>query len=287
MSDFTTHYITAKRAIDRLKLGKQEARGMLFGVQGPDFLFYASVLKTTDDVRFGHEFHGYVPKFFFENCVEMLKNRNVENYELKRGYVMGMMLHYLGDKTIHPYIGWREEFRNESGDKYIHMQNESEIDLLMYKREYGKDVLTLNVGKEMKYDKSLEEVIFDTWNCQEVHSLSRKVIKKGFRTLVLSGKVFAKNQLKWLLALAEGKNSKGVFTCHYKDDVNEPVLNMEKEEWSFAGVTSNMSVPEIVDRTMELFYEEVEKIDGAIEKGGEYEFNHEENFNGVDIDICS
>lgn len=253
---------------------------MLFGVEGPDYLFYAAIFKQTAESAFGHTFHRFVPKYFFEKCFEDLKNTADENYEIKKGYILGILLHYFGDTTIHPYINWLEEFQNGENFKYIHMQNESEIDLLLYKMEYGKEISTFDPTKEMKYDKNFQRVVYEVWQNQDMQEISVNAIKKGCKLLALSGKVFNKNMFKWIFKIAEPKSAKGYFMCHFKDDVNEKVMNLEKADWTHEGETFNMSIPEIIDATMEKFYAEVEKINACIASGEKYEFTHTTDFNG-------
>lgn len=280
MSDFTTHYITAKRAEKALALSKEEMKGMLFGVEGPDYLFYASIFAKSDETAFGYAFHKFVPKEFFEKCFQDLKDKNHPNYLLKRGYILGILLHYFGDMTIHPYINWLEENKNSENFKFIHMQNEAEIDLLLYEREYGKSINGFDPSKEIKYGKDLEQVIFEVWQNQDVQPISKKVIKKGCKRLVLSGKIFNQNKFKWLLKLAEPKSVEGFFMCHYKDDVNPAVMNDERNDWTWEGETRNMSISDIVDATMEKFYAEVAKIEDCIANGEEYTFDYKVNFDG-------
>ncbi len=280
MSDFTTHYITAKRAEKALGLNEKEMQGMLFGVEGPDYLFYASIFTRSEETNFGYKFHNFTPKNFFEKCVEDLHDTSNPNYSLKRGYILGQLLHYFGDTTIHPYVSYLEEHKNAENFKYIHMQNESEIDLLLYKHEYGKSINDFNPCKEFRFDKNLQEVIFEVWGNQDVQQISKKVIKTGSKRLALSGKIFNMNKFKWLLKLAEPKSAKGFFMCHYKDDINESVMNFERNEWHFEGRKSNMSIPDIIDATMEKFYAEMKKINACLESGEKYIFDHNQDYGG-------
>lgn len=284
MSDFTTHYITAQRAKTALLLSQEEMQGMLFGVEGPDYLFYASIFAKSAETTFGYSFHKFVPKYFFEKCVQDLKETSNANYKIKRGYILGMLLHYFGDMTIHPYINWLEEHKNSENFRFIHMQNEAEIDLLLYEMEYGKSINNFNPSKEMKFDKNLQQVIFEVWQNQDMQVISKEVIKKGCKRLVLSGNIFNQNRFKWLLKLAEPKSVKGFFMCHYKDDINPAVMNMEKNPWTCEGETFNMSIPDIVDATLEKFLAEVEKIEDFLKNGGSYSFDHTVNFDGRTVE---
>ncbi|MFI3164034.1 MAG: zinc dependent phospholipase C family protein [Bacillota bacterium] len=280
MSDFTTHYITAKRAEKEMDLSPEEMRGMLFGVEGPDYLFYASIFTRSEETNFGYQFHNYTPKKFFEKCFCDLKDVKNPNYLQKRGYILGQLLHYFGDTTIHPYISYLEDNKNATGFKYIHMQNESEIDLLLYEYEFGTSINDFNPLKEFKFDKNLQQAIFEVWQNQDVQPISKKVIKTGSKRLALSGKIFNMNKFKWLLKLVEPKSAEGFFMCHYKDDRNEAVMNFERAEWDFEGRVSNMSIPDIIDTTMEKFYAEMEKINACLASGEEYIFQHNQDYGG-------
>lgn len=280
MSDFTTHYITAKRAERVMDLSPEEMRGMLFGVEGPDYLFYASIFTRSEETNFGYKFHNYTPKKFFEKCFCDLKDVKNPNYLQKRGYILGQLLHYFGDTTIHPYISYLEDNKNATGFKYIHMQNEAEIDLLLYEHEFGTSINDFNPLKEFKFDKNLQQAIFEVWQNQDVQPISKKVIKTGSKRLALSGKIFNMNKFKWLLKLVEPKSVEGFFMCHYKDDRNEAVMNFERAEWDFEGRVSNMSIPDIIDTTMEKFYAEMEKINACLASGEEYIFQHNQDYGG-------
>ncbi len=280
MSDFTTHYITAKRAEKALDLSPEEMQGMLFGVEGPDYLFYASIFTRSEETNFGYKFHNFTPKKFFEKCFCDLKDTKNPNYLQKRGYILGQLLHYFGDTTIHPYISYLEDNKNETGFKYIHMQNEAEIDLLLYEYEYGTSINAFNPCREFKFDKNLNQAIYEVWQNQDVQPISKKVIKTGCKRLALSGKIFNMNKFKWLLKLAEPKSAEGFFMCHYKDDINPAVMNNEMAEWEFEGRKSNMSIPDIIDATMEKFYAEMEKINACLQSGETYVFEHDQDYGG-------
>lgn len=278
MSDFATHYITARRFAKKNGIVGEERRGLLFGVQGPDFLFYLSGEQN----KFGSAFHKIVPKEFFQKAVAglLLEDKNSVAYQLKRGYLLGLLLHYVGDSCIHPYIGWLEENCNEHNFRFIHMQNECELDFMLYFLEYGKPTSSFAPTKEAKLDSVLTKVALEIWDCQDMC----KVTKSGFvhgtkRLWKLAGYFFA-GKFKRLMKFVEPKSVEGFLMCHYKEKANPKILNDDHSVWQNEGEDVNLSVFDILDQTLEIMQEEYAKILEAENGGASYEFTLVRSFDG-------
>lgn len=101
------------------------------GLQGPDLFFFYKPYSGNSVIEYGHRLHSQVARGFFENAVEVVRQKGLDSPEY--GYISGVICHYILDSKCHPHINRWEE---ETG--VIHMEIEEEFEKYML-RKNGRD----------------------------------------------------------------------------------------------------------------------------------------------------
>lgn len=151
MPDFLCHTLFARQARDRMgplgeRTGQQEPL-FLFGAQGPDPFFYASVLRPArgrDWHGLGGQLHREQTDRFLEEGLQFLVDTGGRENPAFLAYYLGLVCHYVLDSQCHPYIyafsgyrfnGERPSFRMS----YNHLALEALLDVLVWSRATGGD----------------------------------------------------------------------------------------------------------------------------------------------------
>lgn len=115
-----THHLFAQKALP------QAAQVMPFldihsdliavGTQGPDLFFFYGIVPWRKRVNaklahaIGSELHGMNPIDLFPPLWKRLHKQPKDQQEVIASYLFGTMLHYLLDRTVHPYVFYRTGF---------------------------------------------------------------------------------------------------------------------------------------------------------------------------------
>lgn len=165
MPDAITHYLHGQRVLERLK--EKRAPGdldaFLWGLQGPDFLYYHGYLPgEKENLRdWGRRLHS-------ENAAETIKVLQ-ESWQSKSGdplltsYLHGFLCHYSLDRIAHPYVKFcacellvREP---DQGESVLHVQVEASLDVIMLRYELAQLPSDFNLKKCVPKSPSVQAML--------------------------------------------------------------------------------------------------------------------------------
>ena len=152
MPDFAAHYIFGCQVLEALPrparaLAEQDPAAWKWGLQGPDPLFFRGLLIHKSPLPgWGGVMHRERTAQLFAAGLEYVyAHRTRPEYPTLRSYFLGFLCHYLLDKTVHPYVFWRESvLRAQLPPEYwpvFHFQIETELDNQLYPMYFGGHVL--------------------------------------------------------------------------------------------------------------------------------------------------
>lgn len=268
MPDFTTHYITAKKFLDGKGFSKNFCEGFYFGVQGPDLFFYHTPIKSgSGGYLVGGKLHKKTQKEIFAKNADRIFERN-DHY---RGYYFGVLLHYFGDANVHPYVGFLER---ETKNALSHAEIEKQIDIELYKKEFGESVNTFKVDDYYKISSELAREIVAFWGERaEILNLTERYVKKCMRNIVNFNAMFTKCNPALLKFLQKIEGESKTFSGHFKFGEYDKILDLEKRAWESPDGERTLSVPEMAENAVKEFEAEYKKI-----KDGDFSFSDERTF---------
>ena len=139
-----THYYHALRVLELWKQDSVNHNALLWGAQGPDFLFYHRVLPWQK----GESLSVYGERLHQEEVVQTLSilRGYAESHpsEIVKSYIAGFLCHYAADRTCHPFVRAhaREllQVQPEQDEQIAHHELESALDVILLRYEAGADV---------------------------------------------------------------------------------------------------------------------------------------------------
>ncbi|MEG2002913.1 MAG: zinc dependent phospholipase C family protein [Clostridia bacterium] len=273
MSDFTTHFVSAHRFLEKGEFSDNFKTAFYYGVQGPDLFFYYKPIKNRDGVRFGGSLHDRSPKMLFEKDILELDGKS----DFYRGYYFGVMLHFFGDEMMHQYIGYLLRFDKT---KHAHEKYERDIDFYAYQDEFKDIVKNFKVREFYKYSDDLAKQIYDFWHERDGREfIKEKTVKVAMKTIVRMAQWFSTSNkfVVWLLSKLDRKE--GVTLAHFKFTKNYDVMNADHNQWKSPEGVVDYSVYEIIDIAILNFSKEFKKINKAIANSDTtYKFTNEHTF---------
>ena len=174
MPDVLTHTLCGKKALKRIKNKKIRdevyKRQKLFniGCQGPDIFIYYRSWPWTDKGKlkeFGHVMHETKTGQFFLEGIKFLKQceKGSKEYYDMLTYLLGFICHFNMDKVAHPYIfyfgGIDDGTKEKKKYSNYHKRLEIALDVLILKRDKGKDAYKYPVYKLLKRKTEMPNVI--------------------------------------------------------------------------------------------------------------------------------
>lgn len=147
MPAFSTHYIFSDEMMDtirqRAKGVKVDERAVIYGTQGPDFLFFHRLLPNMPGKSLmgtGSAIHRSDPAKLFAAMAEYLINGKNYDRDCVISYFCGFICHYALDRSVHPFVYWAmEDIKKREHITYhpfvLHNRIEFNIDMLLLKEK--------------------------------------------------------------------------------------------------------------------------------------------------------
>jgi hypothetical protein len=267
MADVITHYITARRFLDaHAELSREFARGLCFGSQGPDLFFFGATKRS---YVFSCAIHDGDPAALFANLAEDLRDRD----DLYRGYALGVLLHYFGDRGLHPYVGWH---CREHPVPYEHVFFETAIDMCVYERAYQKPIASFDYDAAFRRDRKLFHAIYTFWSRRLGGRLSLVYVWGCLRSMGKLTKIFLRAKpVSVRVARLYGRLSGNTAAAlsHFKLNPDESAMNDAHREWHSPAGSSRESVEDILRGVVDAFTREYDAL-----AAGAYRFSYRESF---------
>lgn len=165
-----THKLFAEQAWMRLndhelsELIKKHAQLYYIGSNGPDILFYHNALpwqahKSQRVSKLGNTMHSTRINAFYKKALEIIQQQtNEEIKERMIVYLLGHLMHWALDKSVHPYI-----FYWTGASEKVHMDHhhriESDIDLKLLHRFKKMEAKQYQSYEICSYDDSMLQAI--------------------------------------------------------------------------------------------------------------------------------
>lgn len=142
MPAITTHRLFAEESIEHLPEGLvasgDERTAFIIGNQGPDPFFYRFRTPAFRDcMDLAHLMHGSRMTLHFEALRDGVERLPREEAGIGRAFVLGMLSHYVLDRTAHPFI-YDQQWGIQDADPTlkdaggpVHAVIESDLDVLM------------------------------------------------------------------------------------------------------------------------------------------------------------
>lgn len=267
MADAITHYITAKRFLGAHPEKSDEfARGLYFGSQGPDLFFFGATKRSH---ALAEALHAGDPSALFRGLADDIRHEG----DLYRGYALGVLLHYFGDRGIHPYVGW---YCRKNPTPYVHNFLESAIDMCVYEREYGARIAGFDYDAAFRYDHRLLRAVEAFWNRRMSEKLSPAYLWCCLRQMNGMTKVFLRARpftVKLALLLGRLTGNTAAAMAHFKRGADESVMNDAHDAWLSPAGVSHESVEDILERAVAEFTAMYDAL-----AAGTYRFDFTETF---------
>ena len=261
MPSSLTHYAFNKDVLESsqdLVFMKDNCDIYLLGAQGPDpFFFYGRIPLKNKKIDFGSKLHKVSPS---KNFATMFKYANKFEGRAKDylyAYIYGAILHYLLDRSVHPYVFYRTGFGYKNSF-YDHTLFETHLDVLLMNDYYKR------------YEAStIEAIKADENKVILVSTMYEDLAKQVYQDFTIDSKVFADSHKEMMTIQKILYSKEGVKKFFYKnlfskslinsmshplkvrDDDIVDYLNLRKNTWKnpASGVESNTSIIEIIEAT--------------------------------------
>lgn len=252
MPELTTHYLFGKSVIVNFSpeisaLIKNNLDAYNWGLQGPDLLFYTTVVRDSGRLaRAGSALHHHNPEKVFSTMLEfILTYRNKPGYDSLCAYLYGFACHYALDSTIHPYVYSLAAKHGGKSMKTCHIQVESEIASLIYKRMTGMSVSSFKIYEHYTSVGAFVAPVSDLYVFLIKHqlgkSVSAKEVKSGFSLCLFLNYLtylFARNELNNRIKTTLLKSTSAlinqikILSSFIKcDSVESDALNLMHNDW--------------------------------------------------------
>jgi hypothetical protein len=267
MADVITHYITARRFLDAHPgLSGAFARGLCFGSQGPDLFFFGA---TKQSHVFSCAIHDGDPGALFADLAKDLRDQD----DLYRGYALGVLLHYFGDRGLHPYVGWH---CREHPAPYEHVFFETAIDMCVYEREYQKPIASFDYDTAFRYDRALLRAVHAFWSRRLGGRLGAAYVWRCLRSMRTLTKLFVRAKpftVRAARLYGRLSGNTAAALSHFKLNPDESAMNDAHREWLSPAGPSRESVEDILRGVADAFTREYDAL-----AAGTYVFSYRESF---------
>lgn len=147
MPAFSTHYIFSDEMMDTIRQRAEgvniDERAVIYGTQGPDFLFFHRILPTMPGKSLmgtGSAVHRSDPAKLFGAMAEYLINGRDYDRDEVISYFCGFICHYALDRSVHPFVYWAmEDIKEKEHITYhpfvLHNRIEFSIDMILLKEK--------------------------------------------------------------------------------------------------------------------------------------------------------
>jgi len=167
-------------------------KAMLWGAQGPDFLYYHNILSFNPrkNIRYlGHTLHEMDPQKLFDLMLQYIKeNSNKKDNIILKSYAFGFLTHLMLDFYAHPFVySFQDELAEKlsANPRFMHHKIEHNIDVEVLTKLYSKRVNTFKIRKLLPYNYSVisaqaKMMAYVINNMLPTGKISCKSIRKAF-----------------------------------------------------------------------------------------------------------
>lgn len=273
----------------------QHRTAFLWGVQGPDLLFY---LPNNQDPFF-NSIGGVMHRCRTDRLLNAISKLLIEHkhspcYSALASYTYGFLCHYCLDKNVHEYVYWRCE---QIKDNYkttspfgVHIKLETDMDTVFYREFTGGNVRCFKLENELLNKKDSIDAIalFHTRIIEEVYeySISPEIIKSCIPRFFAreKGSFDPTGIVSWIrLRLKEIRAREyHTFTANWRTaHVRGDVLNKEHTPWHnlwYPEKTFTDSVLDIFERSVKEAAEIIQVMEEHADSGVPFEKRHMVSF---------
>lgn len=252
MPEFTTHYLFGKSILEDFppeitSVIHNNLDAFKWGLQGPDLLFYSRVLVDNGRLaKAATALHHVDPEALFSQMLDfILEYKGRPGYDSLRGYLYGFVCHYALDSTVHPYVYYMISRHSGPVPSTRHVQVESDIGSLFYRRVTGMPVSTFKIYEHYRKKGDFVEPVAGMY-VRLVGSLLDRTLLESEVKGSFSACLWL-NRFTYLLACkdlgAPGKTavlnrarsfvmmSDFLYSFVKKDDVKRDAMNLIHNEW--------------------------------------------------------
>ena len=260
MPDFAAHRIFGEQllpapGVQELLAGPRELAPWLWGLQGPDPLFFLG--KTAP---LGSRMHQGPPEELFQALAARLRRFSGPARDTAAAWLGGFFAHYILDRTVHPYVLAKVEelprlIPGATGNA-LHYQVETDMDADLYLLTHRAPVTSARPCRGMELEPWQREVLGEMFaagaaGCRRY--LAREdAVRALDRTAFTQGLIFRGG--KPLRAAARGaevlSGRRGQLTGHMKGPRPRwDSLNLSQAPWTDPrdGARRTQSVPALLD----------------------------------------
>lgn len=155
MPAFSTHHLFAEEMMETIKKSvrgvKLDERAVIYGTQGPDFLFFHRILPTMPGKSLtgvGSRIHRADPAKLFKAMADYINDGKNYDRDTVISYFCGFICHYALDRSVHPFVYWAMEDIKEKENITYHpfvLHNRIEFDMdMIFLREKRNITNALN-----------------------------------------------------------------------------------------------------------------------------------------------
>jgi hypothetical protein len=184
------HYLLALKALEKYQKDQKENEisvqkdAYLWGVQGPDFLFYDLPFPWKHGKSLnilGRVLHKSNPTNLL-SCMQVYAvDHKSDNSVLS--YFLGFLCHYSLDRTVHPYIYFQIQSLRKKyphcSDAFLHCQIESALDVILLRHETGEIPTEFNLKKTVPKNKDVMNMIAVLYSSLLQSLFSKKIPEKS------------------------------------------------------------------------------------------------------------
>ena len=238
------------------------------------YFYHIFLLKSNKVEDIGHRFHHEHVFDVFNRLI--MDNKDNKNYELFT-FISGLITHYMGDTTIHPYVNHFANYTSEAKRFSDHFEVETYIDnyfvnerLSKKHKSYNNSKFIFNYTEEDIIKKELDKIFLEFFNFKRAgyyYYRSLKEMKFTYNFVRYDKHGFKK--LGYKLIDLNPFNIPRVTYLSYHFDVNKNdyYLNLSHNKWT------NPDTKEISNKSFfDLYNEVLDKSSNIINKLYDYIF---------------
>ena len=273
MPSYVTHRLFGEQVIKTLgefpgtSNVKDHCVAFLWGVQGPDLLFYLFNEKASHLNDLGGIMHrSRTDKLFNEISRLLISNKNSPSYPALASYAYGFICHYCLDRNIHEYVycaceSFKKEYITDSPFG-VHIKLETDMDTAFYREFHGGNIRRFKLEPELlSRTDDIEaigyfhsEILRSVFGCEVDCALIRDCVPKFYRR---EEKNFDPAGIKSWCRLRFKELQDGEHNTHTVNwrpaRVRRDVLNKEHRPWNnmwYPDTVYNYSLIDIFNRSV-------------------------------------
>lgn len=295
MADFYTHYSMAKTLSARMELPSVRRHTALFywGAQGPDPLFFRSVLRGSPLHALGNRLHSERTGTFFFALAEAAGLLPDCDRAAGEAYLFGFLCHYALDCRIHPYVYFLQHARERAGiPGNHHCAIETAIDRMLAAEQGDAPLDRFPIAKLFAISRDERRIAAGMLR----HAIRAafgsapepEELEAAFADMLRFERILFNTPRRFYLPAAAAERilgRPGAFTAHFKcGRAPEDLFNRAGSPWTAEAepdVTRTDSLPELIASSVDLAQELIARFDGMLQSGALYPVDFPLNFEGL------